>query len=256
MTLNPTTPLVLDFGTGDAIRMDIALPKAEISAHEILPAAFAMTDEVVRRSCAGLSEINRTVQCGSGCSACCHQLIPVSEYEAAHLASVTRAMPPAQRSRIVTRFTKAIAKLDSTNLLSQLTDTFAHEAHDWRKVLKLKKEYWKLAIPCPFLEDNSCSIYTHRPIACRQYLVTSKPSSCADIYSANEAHEVVLHPVDIGGALASFSGLGLQASRTLPHIFSLLAERGIRSRPATMLAAERMMGRFLDLLTTCFTRKP
>lgn len=235
--------------------MDLELPKTEITAHELLPVVFSLTDEIVRHSCDTLNNIEKPVQCDQGCSACCKQLVPVSEYEATHLAAVVRTMPHDLRNRVVTRFSKAIAKLDQGDLLNTMTDVFAHEAHDWRLVLELKKQYWDLTIPCPFLEDDSCSIHPQRPIACRQYLVTSAPNRCDDIYSEKEAHEVVLHPIDIGGAMASFSGEGLQKSRILPLVFSLQAERGIRSRPAPKLPANRMMGRFLDLLSTCFTRK-
>ena len=254
MTPNPTVPYLFDFGTGNSVKLDLSLPNAEVTAHELLPAVFSVADEVVRHSCSALEEMGKPIQCGPGCGACCKQLVPVSEYEAVHLASVVRAMPSVQRSRIVGKFSEAIAKLDKAELLSELTNAYANEVHDWRKLLPLKKKYWNLAIPCPFLEENSCSIHPHRPIACRQYLVTSDRAHCADIYSEDEEHEVVLHPVDVGGAMASFSGEGLQHSRVMPHIFSLLAERGIRSHSVSVLPADQMMGRFLDLLTTCFSR--
>lgn len=255
MTPNPTVPYILDFGAGDHLRLDLPLPQTEITAHEFLPTAFAIADAVVSHSSNTLAAMGKPIKCGPGCGACCSQLVPVSEYEAAHLANVVRTMPPAQRSRVINRFTRAIASLDEAGLISHLTDTFANEAHDWRKVLDLKKQYWGLNIPCPFLEDGSCSIHPHRPLACRQYLVTSDSAHCLGIYADNEAHEVVVHPVDTGGALASFSGEGLQKSKVLPHVFSLLAERGIRSQPASVLPARRMAARFLDLLSICFSRK-
>ncbi|HEX2757089.1 MAG TPA: YkgJ family cysteine cluster protein, partial [Thermoanaerobaculia bacterium] len=40
--------------------------------------------------------------------------------------------------------------------------------------------YFRLGIPCPFLEEESCSIYADRPIVCREYLVTSPAANCAD----------------------------------------------------------------------------
>ena len=41
----------------------------------------------------------------------------------------------------------------------------------------LGREYFQLGIPCPFLEEESCSIYHDRPITCREYLVTSPPAA-------------------------------------------------------------------------------
>jgi hypothetical protein len=43
----------------------------------------------------------------------------------------------------------------------------------------LGMKYFGLGIACPFLEDESCSIYEHRPMRCREYLVTSPPENCA-----------------------------------------------------------------------------
>ena len=40
--------------------------------------------------------------------------------------------------------------------------------------------YFHLGIPCPFLEEESCSIHADRPISCREYLVTSPAANCAD----------------------------------------------------------------------------
>jgi Fe-S-cluster containining protein len=40
-------------------------------------------------------------------------------------------------------------------------------------------EYFRQGIPCPFLEREACSIYADRPVACREYLVTSPAEHCA-----------------------------------------------------------------------------
>ncbi len=46
--------------------------------------------------------------------------------------------------------------------------------------VELGLDYHRLGIACPFLEDEKCSIYGERPLACRQYIVTSHPRHCAD----------------------------------------------------------------------------
>jgi len=40
-------------------------------------------------------------------------------------------------------------------------------------------EYFKLGLPCPFLEHESCSIHENRPASCREYLVTSPSANCS-----------------------------------------------------------------------------
>ena len=44
----------------------------------------------------------------------------------------------------------------------------------------LALSYFRLGIPCPFLEEESCSIHPDRPLSCREYLVTSAPIHCAE----------------------------------------------------------------------------
>src|SRR5262249_59780961 len=39
--------------------------------------------------------------------------------------------------------------------------------------------YFLQAIPCPFLEEEACSIYAERPLSCRDYVVTSPPENCS-----------------------------------------------------------------------------
>jgi hypothetical protein len=39
--------------------------------------------------------------------------------------------------------------------------------------------YFRLGISCPFLEKESCSIYSDRPIICREFLVTSPAENCS-----------------------------------------------------------------------------
>lgn len=254
MTPTPVTPFLLDFGHGSQLRVDLRLPHSEVTVHEILPAIFTVADAVHARSIEEVAAMGKTIGCGPGCDDCCHQLVPISEYEAVHLASVVRSMPRSQQSSVIQRFTKAIQLLDESGLMSPINETFAQDILNEKHVLDLKKQYLDLRIPCPFLMDRSCSIHSQRPLACRQYLVTSSPSLCKHIYTDKEAHEIVLHAVDTGGALAAFSGAGLQESLIVPHIFSLLAERSIRSKPLPLMPAPQMMGRYLNLLADCFSR--
>ena len=44
---------------------------------------------------------------------------------------------------------------------------------------ELSLAYFALRVPCPFLEDESCSIHAERPLVCREYLVTSPAELCA-----------------------------------------------------------------------------
>jgi len=254
-TVSRPTRLLIDFGRGEPLMLRLPLPDGVVCVGDLLSAVFAVADAIHGRTILDLAAMGKTVGCGPGCSRCCHQLVPVSDHEAAHLAGLVRAMPQALRRRVISRFASTTSALDQAGLLTPLNVHFAAGAIDAAAFRRLARRYWRLCIPCPFLENDSCLIHPNRPLACRQYLVTSPPERCAALHTPKQDHEPVLHPVDAGGALAAFSGEGLRHSRVLPLPFSLLAEQAIRAEPGPMLPAPVMMGRFLALLTDCFSRK-
>ncbi len=80
--------------------------------------------------------------------------------------------------------------------------------------------YFALAIACPFLEDERCSIHEHRPSICREYLVVSPPMHCASL-DAEHVRRVTI-PVPVSSALMHFSdGRGTEEPRVLPLIDAL-----------------------------------
>ncbi len=68
-------------------------------------------------------------------------------------------------------------RLDTAGLLAPLR---ARADWDNARRREIGLAYFRQGIPCPFLEDESCSIHPERPLACREYLVTSPPEHCAD----------------------------------------------------------------------------
>ena len=44
---------------------------------------------------------------------------------------------------------------------------------------ELGLRYFALGIPCPFLEDERCTIHQIRPLRCREYMVASPAENCA-----------------------------------------------------------------------------
>jgi Fe-S-cluster containining protein len=66
--------------------------------------------------------------------------------------------------------------------------------------------YFALGIACPFLEDESCSIYEDRPLICREYLVVSPPERCANPRWAGVA--VLAPPLPVWRAFARAASAG------------------------------------------------
>jgi Fe-S-cluster containining protein len=78
------------------------------------------------------------LQCGAGCSGCCHHHLSVFAVEAAVLTEAIQALPEVQQARI----------------RQQAKDVQEREA---------RGEH----VACPLLVDNLCSVYESRPLICR-----------------------------------------------------------------------------------------
>jgi Fe-S-cluster containining protein len=153
------------------------IPQADMSIPEFLPVIQSLTDAVVAAAARGVARSRRRISCGPGCGACCRQLVPVAEAEAVHLAGVLAGLGADRRARVLERLRAARERLTGSGLATELHSAERGQSPMDRRELGLR--YFRLGIPCPFLEDESCSIHPHRPLACREYLVTSDPRHCA-----------------------------------------------------------------------------
>jgi Fe-S-cluster containining protein len=154
------------------------VPNGPAKVSALLPTIGRLADRVVERAREGVEASGRTVSCGPGCGACCRQPVPIAVSEAHRLVALIRAWPAPRRRAVEARFDAARERLDAAGLLEPLRALGDLEGVDARQALG--RAYFDLGIDCPFLEDESCSIHAERPIACREYLVTSEPARCAD----------------------------------------------------------------------------
>lgn len=153
---------------------------------EVLPLARAIAEGVSAIAVAHEAKEGRSVSCRAGCGACCRQLVPIAPAEAARLAEVVEAMPKERRREVKKRFEKAVFQLEKAGLLDPRRRRGAPALLSAKTDPKERFEdasvrYFQAQIPCPFLEDESCSIYPERPMVCREYLVTTPAEMCATL---------------------------------------------------------------------------
>jgi Fe-S-cluster containining protein len=91
---------------------------------------------------------------------------------------LVESMPEQRRAAIRERFKSAITRLRDSGLLAVMRGAAGPDSEISRT---LSYRYFDLGIPCPFLEDESCSIHDDRPMRCREYLVTSPARMCAEV---------------------------------------------------------------------------
>lgn len=168
-----STRLALNIGS---YRMEatVTVPANPVPLGELLPLLQDLDNRLVAIAEQVVRDEGKEISCRAGCGACCRQLVPISEVEAHAIADLIDSMPPPRRDEIGRRFAAARDRLDAAGLLGRIenpTQITGEESDE------LGGAYFRLAIACPFLEDESCSIHPDRPMCCREYLTRASPAT-------------------------------------------------------------------------------
>jgi Fe-S-cluster containining protein len=158
------------------LRFKLTVPDDATRKIELLPLLRSLTDTIVDAAVDDAKASGYTISCRKGCGACCRQVVPISDVEAESIRRLVDAFPEPRRTTIVGRFERARQKLADAGLLETLRASRRVPAGEAEA---LGIAYFALGMPCPFLEDESCSIHAERPLACREYLVTTPAANCA-----------------------------------------------------------------------------
>ncbi len=143
---------------------------------QLVPLARAVSDSATHAACDRSRREGRAVSCRKGCSSCCHYLVPVSGPEAFALLEDIQDLDAGTRDHLVGSFVQVaqhVLRAEQPSLDAAPGETTAGLLGQW---------YARLNQPCPLLhgarEARTCRLYSRRPLACREHLVTSKPELC------------------------------------------------------------------------------
>jgi len=181
----------------------VAVPSSPIEAADVVPALHALDDALVSESVAAIHGDCRAITCRSGCTACCYQLVPVTEMEARFLNKVVDRLPADQSDAVRANADAVFRDLEAAGLLPELGRIDQLSLTD---VESLAIRYFRMQVPCPFLDGESCSIYEQRPLACREYLVTSARERCEQF--GKETVERVPLPISLFSHLTQNGRVG------------------------------------------------
>jgi Fe-S-cluster containining protein len=162
---------------GRPLSLNLVMPAQAVPPEAMLPLFRQVAEAFLDQSVENEAHAGRAVSCKKGCGACCRQMVPISPTEARLLARLVAQMPRPRKQALLDRFAQALRRLEAAGLIPMLADR-----QNWPQghSKQVGLEYFALGIPCPFLEEESCSIYPDRPITCREYLVTSPAENCAN----------------------------------------------------------------------------
>lgn len=187
----------------------VPVPLGDSRLLDLLPATGAIASQEAQANIDAARTEGREISCRMGCGACCRQLVAISAVEAQALLELVERMPEERRTIIRERFAAGIRKLEEAGFLDS-ADTPGKRLPVARKFGTLTEtlndlghRYFRLGIACPFLENESCSIYEERPAVCREYHVTSPAENCSRLFEvAVDRLEPTFHMSEILGTFA------------------------------------------------------
>ncbi len=198
------------------IRGKVQVSTGPMPLVDLVPTALELTDILVRRACERETKEGRSVSCKAGCGVCCYQMVPLSPPEAIWISKLVDHLEKSKEPGLADRFDNIAKRLQGLGMVEDLLDPdYSDDV-----ALDIARKYFSLKIPCPFLYDDSCSIYPYRPVACREYNVTSSPEYCADPYSNNVVK--VAMPLPLSAPLARLTA---KLTDTKPRLIPLTLAR-------------------------------
>lgn len=162
---------------GTPLKMEMTVPARPIKPQRMLPVFQQMAGSFVQMGIDNAASKGETVSCAAGCGACCRQMVPLAEIEAHYIADLVDEMEPERRDAVRARFKAAVERVAEAGIFERLNGILELGPREREQLIV---DYFRLGVACPFLEAESCSIHHERPVACREYLVSSPPANCSD----------------------------------------------------------------------------
>ncbi len=226
----------------------VDVPTGFVPITSIVSLTRRLGEEILKLEEHQSRQAGHTVSCRMGCAACCRMLVPLSPPEAFSLVEYVEQLPNDRREAIEHKLRASKSNLAAHGLLDRLQAVAdaEHPIPD-EELEPINRAYYALRHPCPFLENEICSIYEARPAACRELLVTS-PAELCDNLVENPVEPLPLS-VRIGTVLgllwASVSG---STPRLIPLPLALDWARRHRQAAGRQWAASHLIDRMLDTL--------
>lgn len=195
-------PFTISFKTpAGEVATSVDVPTSFIPVASIVPLARRLGEEAVALEEARTREAGERISCRKGCAACCRMLVPVSAPEAFALENLIESLPEARRQVLLGKLKAARTRLEEAGLFSRLW-AFGQTNRPLsdEEMEPINRDYYALRMACPFLDEETCSIYEDRPAACRELLVTTPAELCDDL-SQNPVQPISM-PLRMSPALA------------------------------------------------------
>jgi Fe-S-cluster containining protein len=229
------------------VSVRLTAPDAEVRLSDVVPAARLVATQLARSARSHVESGGIAVPCAKGCAACCRYLVPLSVPEAFRLREEVLALDAGRRRGIIAAYIRAARVVMNAEPPGTHPREGVGAVSGGAAVESLSRWYAGLGLDCPLLEAELCALYSQRPIACREHMVTGDADRCSR--EGGETAQAVRLPFSVGEALAGLAadleGTDLQAVM-LP--LTMLWTQQHLSRGRRTWPARDVLRRFAEIL--------
>lgn len=166
---------------GNPLHAQLAVADEAMRLGDVVPLARRICDEVVDAVKRHLKIHDQQVTCKIGCSHCCRHLLPLSVPEAMRLHTEIALLPSEIRAMVIKSFGDSETKIMESHPDKIGQEILAANGSDADAAMKiLCRWYQSLQLDCPFLHNGLCSIYSARPLTCREFISVRPAENCRD----------------------------------------------------------------------------
>lgn len=240
----PTQVIEVDLQTRyGRVQGRLAVPPRPMRLAELAFNFLSMDERLINMAVTADTKAGNRISCAKGCSACCNQVVPISPAEAFMLSDMVRSFPPDRKAVILERFARTNRRLEEEGF----GERYKSSGTDMESIAGMGVEYQRLNLPCPFLEDQACSIHPNRPTVCREFLATTPASHCVDP-SLTEVRSVPL-AVSLTECLSKLSAVVMGGEpQVIPMTLALDWAEENRELGRQAYDAGSLMGALVDLM--------
>ncbi len=213
----------------------LSVAAERVSLADMVPAARELADRFAEIASDHAASCGQKVSCRKGCTACCNYLLPLSAPEAMQLAGDIASLSPQQREDLLKRFDRVCGTIFAAARPKAST---AEALGEW---------YAGLHASCPFLVDGLCSIYRQRPLACREWMVSSSPADCEGHQPGKGAPVPVISMTEAMGRIAAELEGGEIDAVILPLALDWASEN--RARAEKTYPARTVLNRMVSVIS-------
>jgi len=181
------------------LNFTISYADRPLKLSDLVPMARALCTKVVNAAAEISTDRGRRITCSKGCTYGWRYLAPLSPAEAFRIRDEILVMPVNRRRHYLrSMMIRARYILNHRQRLQEPEEASGLTSQQ-NSLRNISEWYSSLKLECPFLSDQQCSIHPLRPLACREYLVSSPASLCH--FTSPAMPQVIQLPISVAEVL-------------------------------------------------------